>query len=92
MKEKKSNLKKGYRESAFVSKRPCNIEICTLNLNPAEIIIDDGKIMDGLTNLKQISAEDSMKAKKSNLNKVNIESAFVSKRPCNIEICTLSGS
>ena len=64
MKAKKSNLNKGYRESAFVSKRPCNIDICTLNLNPAEIIIDDGTIMDGLTNLKQRSAEDSMKAKK----------------------------
>ena len=92
MKAKKSNLNKGNRESAFVSKRPCNIEICTLNQNPAEIIIDDGKIIDGPTNLKQRSAEDSMQAKKSNLNKGNRESAFVSKRPCNIEICTLSGS
>ncbi|GLJ29785.1 hypothetical protein SUGI_0588190 [Cryptomeria japonica] len=49
MKAKKSSLKKGNRESAFVSKRSCNIEICTLNQNPAEIIIDDGEIMDGLS-------------------------------------------
>jgi hypothetical protein len=40
-KSKSLNLNKGNEESAFCCKKACNVEICTLNQNPAEINLDD---------------------------------------------------